>query len=90
MNDLVLWLCCVVPIVCMTLVTGGAGFLAWRVIARIETQSRDMLKAVLSLSQSPASQQLAGMMEGTDARALAGQADPTSNNGPRSFRRQAT
>lgn len=65
---LVLFLACAVPVLAMLSVTVGAGFLGWKLVARMEIQSRDLMKCVMALSQSQAGQGLAVQMEMTDAQ----------------------
>lgn len=59
---------CAVPVVSMLLVAVGAGLLGWKLVARMETQSRDLMKCLMALSSAPAGPQMAAMMESTDAQ----------------------
>ena len=63
----VVFLCCAVPVLSMLVVSIGAGLLGWKLVARMEIQSRDLMKCLMALSQAPSGQQMAAMMEATDA-----------------------
>lgn len=65
---LVLFFCCAIPVLSMLVCAVGAGLLGWKLVARMETQSRDLMKCIMALSQSPQAHSLAGMMETTDAQ----------------------
>lgn len=65
---LVLWLACAVPVLSMLLVAVGAGLLGWKLVARMEVQSRDLMKCLMAMSQNTSGQQLAAQMEMTDGR----------------------
>lgn len=65
---LVLFLACAIPVLSMLVVTVGAGYLGWRLVARMETQSRDLMKCLMALSSAPAGPQMAALMESTDAQ----------------------
>jgi hypothetical protein len=79
-TSLVLWLCVLVPIAAITLVAIGVGLLCWRIVARMETHSRDMLKAVLVLSGNPGAMSLAGGMEQNDGAVSRAQAEATKQD----------
>jgi hypothetical protein len=64
---LVLFFACAIPVLSMLLVAVGTGLLGWKLVARMETQSRDLMKCIMALSSSPQAHSLAGMMETTDA-----------------------
>lgn len=63
---LVLFFACAIPILSMLIVTVGAGLLGWKLVARMETQSRDLMKCLMALSEKPPAQILASMMEQSD------------------------
>lgn len=64
---LVLFFACAIPVLSMLLVAVGTGLLGWKLVARMETQSRDQMKCIMALSGSPQAHQLASTMERTDA-----------------------
>lgn len=80
---IVVWLCCAIPVLSMLIVTVGAGLLGWKLVARMEAQARDHMKAILALAQSPQAHSLAGMMESTDAERDRLAAEATNGKGPR-------
>jgi len=65
---LVLFFCCAIPVLSMLICAVGAGLLGWKLVARMETQSRDQMKCIMALSGNPQAQSMAGMMESTDAQ----------------------
>ena len=92
MSEVVLYLACVVPVICMGVVTLGVCLFSWRVVARLESAHRDMLKAVLVMAAAPGAPQLAGMMEASDAaaeQAAVGKATAEAMNGMHRLRRPA-
>jgi hypothetical protein len=80
---LVLFLACAIPVLSMLVVAVGTGLLGWKLVARMEMQSRDLMKCLMALSSSQSGQQMAAMMESTDAQRDKLQAE--SNGAERKF-----